>query len=182
MTGLWLKPEQARSIINHAQKSIPNEACGILVDNGAEIVEVIPLDNVATDPVHEFVFDPAQQATVFSRLHKHRLQIGAIYHSHPTAPPIPSQTDIRYANYPDTPYLIISLRHPSPEFAVWRIRGLEVERLPLTIDTMPPPIELEQTLTPFHRTMLILTGLLSIIMVVVIAIYLLPPAPSIPSR
>jgi proteasome lid subunit RPN8/RPN11 len=36
-------------------------------------------------------------------------QLFAIYHSHPTAPAIPSNTDLAQANYPEAVYLIISL-------------------------------------------------------------------------
>ena len=47
----------------------------------------------------------------------------AIYHSHPAGPPIPSQTDIAEAFYPDSVYIIISLAHKPPSVRAFRIAG-----------------------------------------------------------
>jgi proteasome lid subunit RPN8/RPN11 len=38
------------------------------------------------------------------------LDLGAIYHSHPRSEPVPSQTDINLAFYPDAEYIIVGLK------------------------------------------------------------------------
>jgi len=50
-------------------------------------------------------------------------QLFAIYHSHPTAPAIPSKTDLDQAGYPDALYLIISLNVKG----IMEIRGYQLQ-------------------------------------------------------
>ena len=49
-------------------------------------------------------------------------ELFAIYHSHPTAPAIPSATDIKLATYPDAVFLIISLNTKG----VLELRGFKI--------------------------------------------------------
>jgi len=45
-----------------------------------------------------------------TNMRDNRLELLAIYHSHPRTEAYPSATDIRLAYYPDSSYLIISLK------------------------------------------------------------------------
>jgi len=47
-----------------------------------------------------------------TNMRDNRLELLAIYHSHPRTEAYPSATDIRLAYYPDSSYLIISLKNP----------------------------------------------------------------------
>jgi proteasome lid subunit RPN8/RPN11 len=58
----------------------------------------------------------------------------AIYHSHPTAPAIPSATDIEQASYPDAVHLIISLNTKGVlELRAFRINEQQVTELGLSL-------------------------------------------------
>ena len=48
------------------------------------------------------------------RLDEDELEVGAIYHSHTRTEPVPSQTDINLAFYPEATYIIVGLAGESP--------------------------------------------------------------------
>ena len=48
-------------------------------------------------------------------------ELGAIYHSHTRSPPVPSQTDINLAFYPDALYVIVGVAGSAPEVRAFRI-------------------------------------------------------------
>ncbi len=45
----------------------------------------------------------------------------AIYHSHPASQPYPSPTDRAEAHYPESVYVLVSLRTATPEVRAFRI-------------------------------------------------------------
>lgn len=53
-------------------------------------------------------------------------QLNGIFHSHPTAPPIPSNDDILNAHYPEATYFIISLLKKTPEVRCYSFRDSRV--------------------------------------------------------
>lgn len=79
------------------------ERCGILfgmVDpdtNIAYVAGCAELENAATDPVHNYAFDPDVQAKAWSRVERWGYTILGIWHTHPTGPEGPSSTDLEYA-------------------------------------------------------------------------------------
>ena len=102
-----------RSIVNQlmqlAQKSPEEEICGLISRDRIGFKKCYPVDNVATDKKHFFALDPKQQIEAMRRMREHGEKLGAIYHSHPDSPPLPSRADIDQHEYPDVLYLIISL-------------------------------------------------------------------------
>lgn len=177
---LWLTNAQAKTIIDHARTQAPNEACGLIGGKNGRAVEIIPVENVAARPTTTYELDPAQQVTAMTRLYNNQLDLLAIYHSHPNTPPVPSQTDIRSATYPDAAYLIISLQATTADLAAWHIRGSDVSRVSLHIGTSPPPLADERTLSPAQKTAIIVATAIAFLAVIAYSIYLLPPAPPIP--
>jgi len=58
----------------------------------------------------------------------------AIYHSHPTSPPYPSQTDLELAFYPEALYLIVSLVEPRhPVVRAFRIQEGESREVEIAV-------------------------------------------------
>ena len=60
-------------------------------------------------------------------------QLGAIYHSHTRSPPLPSQTDINLAFYPDALYVIVGLASDEPHARAFTIRDSRVEEAELQV-------------------------------------------------
>jgi proteasome lid subunit RPN8/RPN11 len=111
-------------MVAQAVAELPNECCGflagrLLTDETVGRVETIfPLVNAAASPV-EFDADPHSLFAALSHFRKHDLRILAIYHSHPTSEPIPSQKD-RERNYSEEVMnLIISLAREETLIRAW---------------------------------------------------------------
>jgi proteasome lid subunit RPN8/RPN11 len=62
------------------------------------------------------------------------LDLGAIYHSHPRSEPVPSQTDINLAFYPDAIYIIVGLKSPDPDVRAFTIRDGKVAEAELVVE------------------------------------------------
>jgi proteasome lid subunit RPN8/RPN11 len=61
------------------------------------------------------------------------LELGAIYHSHTRSEPVPSQTDINLAMYPESLYVIVGLAGEEPDVRAWEIRDKRVTERPLEV-------------------------------------------------
>ena len=62
------------------------------------------------------------------------LDLGAIYHSHTRSDPVPSETDINLALYPDPLYVIVGLKGGEPDVRAWTIRDGRVETAELQVE------------------------------------------------
>jgi aspartate racemase len=65
--------------------------------------------------------DDVQVLRAVDDMARHNWWLGAIYHSHPTSPAVPSTTDLREANWPDALMIIVSLMEERPEARVYRV-------------------------------------------------------------
>ncbi len=115
---------------------LPDECCGLLAgrlpkEHAAaspgrasarrEPSAAYPLANAAKSPT-EYLSDPASLFAAYREMHQLGLEILAIYHSHPSAPPVPSRRDIERNNYgADVVHLIVSLEGPDPVMRAWRL-------------------------------------------------------------
>lgn len=115
-------------LIAHALQTPTQECCGYLLGTTTPpkhtsqyqshstphthyLFQLYPLPNTHPNPQHFFAFSPLSQLQVFTYLKtQQNLQIIGIYHSHPTSPPILSQTDKSYIFSPYQSNLIISLK------------------------------------------------------------------------
>ncbi len=108
-------------IILHAQKDLPNEACGYLAGENDIVTKAYAIKNI--DQSHEhFSFDPEEQFAVIKDMRKENLVPIAVYHSHPETPARPSKEDIKLAYDPDIYYLIISLAGEVPDIKSFKIK------------------------------------------------------------
>ncbi|MBF0382201.1 MAG: M67 family metallopeptidase [Magnetococcales bacterium] len=106
---MWVIPRVIlNKILGHAQRSAPAECVGILSGNDRDITGWHPLKN-SLDQNNRFLADPEQQIELFKTLRQQNRDVVAIYHSHPTSPPVPSELDIAQSEYPNALYLIVSL-------------------------------------------------------------------------
>ena len=116
-------------MIVHAQKGLPNEACGLLggrIEGEDQYVEkVYCLTNVDESREH-FSMDPREQFDAIKDMRKLGLQMIGNFHSHPETPARPSQEDKRLAYDPKIKYLILSLAKETPVLKAFSIVKGEV--------------------------------------------------------
>jgi [CysO sulfur-carrier protein]-S-L-cysteine hydrolase len=110
-------------LLEHSRAETPNEACGLLVlrDGIAERYE--PGRNVAASPYRfELEVDPE---TWFLEDEGYEL---AVFHSHVSAPPRPSRTDVENIGlWAGRPYVILTLR--TGDLAAFTIEDGQIEQL-----------------------------------------------------
>lgn len=126
-------------IVAHARSVYPEECCGLVAgDSEGRPVKVIPMTNTYRSPTR-YQMDPKEQFQIQKDLRSERLEMWAIYHSHPVTEPVPSQTDISLAFYPDLFYLLTSLRDTPPPLRCFRIRDGRVSEVHLTLSDRARP-------------------------------------------
>lgn len=120
-------------MISDSLERKPNEACGLLSGRNGVAQTVWHMENVLKSPV-AFAMDTKQIQQIFHKMTLRGERFMGIYHSHPTAPPIPSPEDIAYCYYPEVAYLIVSLSSPKPMIGCFRIEGSYARVLPYNIE------------------------------------------------
>jgi proteasome lid subunit RPN8/RPN11 len=109
-------------VLRQARAEAPLECCGLLagVREGAigRVVRRYPLVNEAASPV-EFQSEPRSLFEAIRDLERHGLEVLAIYHSHPTSPPVPSRTDLARNWSEDVVNLIVSPATDPPLARAW---------------------------------------------------------------
>jgi proteasome lid subunit RPN8/RPN11 len=109
-------------VIAHAQAEAPLECCGLLAGsiNGslAEVALRLPLVNELASPV-AFRSEPRSLFAAHKLLRAQQLEILAVYHSHPTSPPVPSRHDLGQSLSEQVACLIVSLATAEPEVRLW---------------------------------------------------------------
>jgi proteasome lid subunit RPN8/RPN11 len=106
-------------MVAQAIAELPNECCGLLAGPaGGDVCRHYPLANAAASP-REYLSDPESLFAAHKDMRRHRLEIQAIYHSHPSSDPIPSRTDCERLQYPEAVHLIISLKASEPIIRAW---------------------------------------------------------------
>ena len=109
-----LTRELLQFITNHAQSTYPEECCGFLI--GTAIAEkwvrqVLPATNSHHQSrTNRYSIDPVEIVRADETAQRESLDLLGIYHSHPDAPPQPSQIDRQFA-WPTYTYLIVSVEN-----------------------------------------------------------------------
>ena len=120
-------PQEVReAILEHARAEAPNEACGLVLVRDGRAERYEPGRNAAASPYRfELEVDPELW---FAEDEGYEL---AVFHSHVSAEPRPSRTDVENVGlWTGRPYLILSLR--TGDLAAFRIeQGGRIEELPL---------------------------------------------------
>jgi proteasome lid subunit RPN8/RPN11 len=115
----------------------PLECCGLLAGvreeakTGAGTVESVgrvrrryPLVNAAASP-REFLSDARSMFDAERDMRANGLDLLAVYHSHPTSPPIPSRTDLERHGMTEVACVIVSLVASPPEVRAWWLTETE---------------------------------------------------------
>jgi proteasome lid subunit RPN8/RPN11 len=121
-------------IVAQARDEAPNECCGIIGTRDGAAVTVFPVRNAAGSPLR-YEMDPKDQLRVFEALDDADLDVGAIYHSHTRSDPLPSQTDINLAFYPEAVYVILGVKDADhDDVRAWRIVDGKVSETTLEVE------------------------------------------------
>ena len=122
-------PAEIRAALEeHARAEEPNEACGLVAFRDGVAERYLPARNAAASP-YRFELE-TEPGNWFLEDDGYEL---AVFHSHISAPPRPSRTDVENIGlWEDRPYLILSLG--TGELTAWRIAGGDrsVEEIPLS--------------------------------------------------
>lgn len=110
-------------IAEHAREELPNESCGLVLLEDGVAVEYVRAVNTAASPYRFTLFlDPQRWSEI-------ELDQGVV-HSHVSAPPRPSRTDVENVGlWQGRPYLIYSVARD--ELAGWTIAAGAIEPLEL---------------------------------------------------
>jgi len=119
-------------IVAHAREEAPNECCGMIAARDGEAVAVHRAVNAAASPFR-YELDGMEQYRIQAAIEDAGFDLGAIYHSHTRSDPVPSQTDINLAFYPESLYVIVGVSSEEPDVRSWRIVEGRVEQVPLEV-------------------------------------------------
>ena len=111
-------------LLHLAQLSPDLEVCGLISSKNGLPIHCYPVANVAEHPQQRFLLDAKQQISAMAKMRELGEDLFAIYHSHPTAPALPSTHDLELAAYPDALYLIISLNTKG----ILEMRGFKIQQ------------------------------------------------------
>lgn len=142
MHSMILTKDQLEQLYAQMRADAPHETCGMLGGKDGRALKIYPIKNVAENRVKHYYMDGAEQIRAMQDMDDNGYEILAIYHSHPVTQPYPSATDLRDAwdadlqepRYPDTLYIIMSLRNPdAPEIHAYQLENQTITEIPLEI-------------------------------------------------
>lgn len=134
---ITLKKSDYDKILAHAEKELPNEACGLIagfVEDGVTIIKkVYLLTNIDHSNEH-FSLDPKEQLAAIKDMRAEGLTPLGNWHSHPESPSRPSDEDKRLAYESRASYMILSLMdRENPVLNSFKIQGDGAEKEELVI-------------------------------------------------
>jgi proteasome lid subunit RPN8/RPN11 len=119
-------------IFKQALDGKPYEICGVGGGVGDGVLKIYPTDNEKKSEV-AYVVDGKQLLRAMKDIDSQKWDMNLIYHSHPATVAYPSQTDISLAYYPDSYYMIVSLKSGVPEPRVFKIKDNQVSEQQIEI-------------------------------------------------
>lgn len=128
--GLLIDACVVNQLIDHATKVLPLEACGLLAGTGSRISAFLPVTNAARSCTR-YEFDLPEHFAAIRELRSRSLLPLAIWHSHPTRPARMSEQDLRLAQTPGLPYVILSLASALPELQAFRVINSMAHEIPI---------------------------------------------------
>jgi proteasome lid subunit RPN8/RPN11 len=121
-------------ILEQALAEKPNECCGMIASRDGVAEKVYAATNAAASPPYAYEIDSGDLYRIQMAIDDDDLDLGAIYHSHPRSEPVPSQTDINLAFYPDALYIIVGIKGSEPDMRAFSIRDGQVTQAELVVE------------------------------------------------
>jgi proteasome lid subunit RPN8/RPN11 len=120
-------------VIAHARAEAPNECVGVISGRDDVALRVIAATNAARSPLR-YELEPRELLRIHEAVDESGDDLAAIYHSHTRSDPVPSQTDINLAFYPDALYVIVGLKSGEADVRAWRIVDGDVSEAALEVE------------------------------------------------
>lgn len=112
--SIVLSKNQIDTLKHHSEKNSPNEACAMLLgktDNDEVIInEVFLTKNIENSPVN-FTISREELFLGYKTAEEKKLEVSAIFHSHPGSVAYPSTTDKKFMEINPVPWIIFSNIH-----------------------------------------------------------------------
>jgi proteasome lid subunit RPN8/RPN11 len=118
------------AILKAATHAAPNEACGLLLGQGAHIHTALSAANVHPDPARHFEIDPAALIAVHRAARAGGPQVLGYFHSHPNGLARPSATDSASASGDGRVWAIVA----GGQISLWRDGPSGFEPLSYALD------------------------------------------------
>jgi proteasome lid subunit RPN8/RPN11 len=107
-------------IVAHAVADLPNECCGLLIGNADIVEDASPARNTKRSRTR-FQVEPADHFAAIRRARASGMEIIGAYHSHPSGPSGPSETDRVRLTDPSMFHVIVSLAHGTRTVRAFRL-------------------------------------------------------------
>ncbi len=123
------------AIVAHARRDHPDEACGIVAGPAGSGMTArhVPMENAAHSRTF-YEFDSLEYLRVWREMDDSGEEPVVIYHSHTATEAYPSRTDISFAGWPQSHYLLVSTRDPDvTEIRSFRILDGAVTQEPVHV-------------------------------------------------
>ena len=135
---IQLKKSDFEKMLAHAQKELPDEACGLIAGeiSGTDkiVKKVYLLTNIDHSNEH-FSLDPKEQLAAVKDMRANGLVPLGNWHSHPESPSRPSEEDKRLAYDSKASYMILALMdRETPVLNSFKITGDTAEKEELVIE------------------------------------------------
>ncbi|MBD0381106.1 Mov34/MPN/PAD-1 family protein [Paenibacillus sedimenti] len=118
-----IRAELYNTIVQYALSMVPHEACGLITGSihyDIQTKSFIPLNNLARNPEHHFSMSPQEMIPFLTDPAN---PVIGIFHSHPTAPALPSKADLETLWHTIPTHWILSLLKPStPDLQIYQIK------------------------------------------------------------
>ena len=115
-----IRQEILDSIVAHAVEELPNECCGLLIGTPDLVEDAARARNIKRSRTR-FQVEPADHFAAIRRARAAGLEIIGAYHSHPSGPSGPSETDRARLTDPAMFHVIVSLAHGTRTVRAFRL-------------------------------------------------------------
>ena len=126
--NLFIHSSHMTQILSHVKREDPQEACGFVAGVNDSSLEVFPITNVLKS-IHRYRMDPQEQINALIHIEKNKMDLIAIYHSHPEGPENPSVLDLAEINYPEISQLIFSRKKNKWECHAYKLCDFEFQEV-----------------------------------------------------
>ncbi|MGP4041666.1 Mov34/MPN/PAD-1 family protein [Gracilibacillus sp. D59] len=114
--------ELYQKLIAEGEKKLPYEACGLLAGTHNQVKSFWPLQNQLASTTRFFV--PKKVVSeALKCIENRKEQVLAVFHTHPSTKPVPSQYDLSHHPDEDVDMVIVSFKYPTPEIKWYQIKS-----------------------------------------------------------